>query len=643
MKKIFTLIAFVCFSVANALAASETVVEDIDAAVEAGTVLTIKVGDKYLYGSGAQNCAMTNDINTAVAIGNAVVGFKLEKVAEGYLFRAVTPSGGDYALWGKNICYLNGQPSNTGATFILGKDQDGANGSTWTFENGGIKNAANGGYFAGTNTSATPVSATLVVLTPDAEPSVEVLPSLKSFVDNGTVFVLRSGDNYLYGPDNQNVAWSTSYATATAPSNKVNGYILEHQKLGDRYCFRAVNEGANVDIYGVSTCYLNSQPSATGAIFNLRKDQDIKDGSSWTIAEVAGGYTIQNKANGAYLTPSGLSNTPAVFELYVPGQVIISSTAGKNLKDVISGVKYPQTFAVQGENWGNNGTATTGGDVSDSECLIFDVAQGSTQGLALRVWVTNGTTFTTLYAYPEADYAKADFTKEYLIKTPGKYMVKLGSWTKLSGIKAGNNYGANPIVVNWAAACKESDVCLAVDEARTFSSSEILDFSHVNDVEAYIATACDGSKVTMQPVTGKVPANTGLVLKQVSDKAAISIPTYPESTVDTSDNLLVATTTTTEVPKGSYVLAGTGADLGWYSIGSTPAQLAAGKAYLTVPTAAKGQLQMVWGDDNVTAVEVAEEASAKVADNTFYTVAGVKVAQPKKGNLYIYNGKAIVF
>lgn len=217
-------------------------------------------------------------------------------------------------------------------------------------------------------------------------------------------------------------------------------------------------------------------------------------------------------------------------------------------------------------------------------------------------------------------------------------------YCRLSGVKIAAAYqGAtvdNDVVIKGITVVEPSSVTVTVDEALTLSSNKILDFSEVEGVKAYIATACDGTKVTMTQVTGAVPANTGLVL--VGD-GEVTIPFAKTANVNTEGNLLVATTTTTNVPTGSYVLAGSAETLGWYSINAVQPELAAGKAYLTVPTAAKGQLQMVWGDDNVTAVEVAEEASAKVADNTFYTVAGVKVAQPKKGNLYIYNGKAIVF
>lgn len=276
-------------------------------------------------------------------------------------------------------------------------------------------------------------------------------------------------------------------------------------------------------------------------------------------------------------------------------------------------------------------------DISECNTIVLDLESGNDKFRAF-VWNEKTNSRDILFFYPE-DAVSPNYKEDNTTTGKGKYVVDVRGYSKLMGIKPYGGGGK----INLAYVTKDGYADVAVDEARTFSSDKILDFSEVTDVEAYIATAVADGRVTMKKVEGAVPAGTGLVLKQTSDKAVISIPTTDVATEDVSENLLVATTTTTNVPTGSYVLAGTGADLGWYSIGSTPAQLAAGKAYLTVPTAAKGQLQMVWGDDNVTAVEVAEEASAKVADNTFYTVAGVKVAQPKKGNLYIYNGKAIVF
>lgn len=312
-----------------------------------------------------------------------------------------------------------------------------------------------------------------------------------------------------------------------------------------------------------------------------------------------------------------------------------------------SRIIYPATFQSQGTCFGDGdgSNESTHVNIDAYDKLYFSVSSPSDKGLALRLWIWDDVKrkVVTLYAHPDADFATADFTQEYEIKEAGIYSVDIRGYKYLKGIKAANKYeGQTPLVVDYASVATIGQSFAAVDEARTFSSNKILDFSEVADVEAYIATAVADGKVTMKKVEGAVPANTGLVLKQVNDKAVISIPTCGEATVNTDGNLLVATTEATNVPTGAYVLAGTGASLGWYYIGSTAANLAAGKAYLAAPVAGKKMLEFAWGDDNTTAADTVAEAKV-VADKAFYTVAGVKVAQPKKGNLYIYNGKAIVF
>ncbi len=151
-------------------------VENPGDAADNGIVLTIRIGEgndaQYLYGSGAQNCAM-GDKNDAVNSNNAVIGFKLEKVNDvdhGYLLRAVTPNGGDYALWGASATYLNSQRNENGAvSFIYGlngqRGQDLSDGAVWVLQpDGSIKNLGSGLYFNGVNMSTTPVSCSFVTI-----------------------------------------------------------------------------------------------------------------------------------------------------------------------------------------------------------------------------------------------------------------------------------------------------------------------------------------------------------------------------------------------------------------------------------------------------------------------------------------------
>ncbi len=326
MKKFLSLITVACLSMISAMAAVVTPVTDLEQAVIDGTVLTIGIGDKYLYGPNAQNCAM-GDANTAVSSSNGCVGYKVEKDGDNYMFRCVTPAGGDYMIWGRTEPnYLNAQPNIGGVTFNLNngsqKGTDMANGAVWTLEEGKyLKNVGNGGYFAGTVTSAEPVEVQFVTIVGDPEPEPDpiVVPEvLQKLIDAKTVFYMKTGDTFLYNPDNQNIKAGT-YEEASAASNHTNCYVLE----ATDYCYmlRCVKlDGSDVNIYGKNPCYLNCTGVMNGVIFNLGKDQDAKNGSSWLIEEVDGGYKLKNMASGGYLSTNNTNAEGLVWEFFVPGE-----------------------------------------------------------------------------------------------------------------------------------------------------------------------------------------------------------------------------------------------------------------------------------------------------------------------------------
>ncbi len=177
----------------------------------------------------------------------------------------------------------------------------------------------------------------------------------------------------------------------------------------------------------------------------------------------------------------------------------------------------------------------------------------------------------------------------------------------------------------------------AVDEALTLSANSVLDFSSVTDVDAYIATNIVDNKVIMKKVTGVVPANTGLVLIQKNDKAVISIPTFGEVTEDVTGNLLVATTTQTEVPVGAYVLAGSQETLGWYSVVDNIPTLPAGKCYLKAPQAGVKSFVMSF-DEETTGIA---EAEVQREDAVYHNLQGMRVSKPTTG-IYITRGKKVI-
>ena len=118
----------------------------------------------------------------------------------------------------------------------------------------------------------------------------------------------------------------------------------------------------------------------------------------------------------------------------------------------------------------------------------------------------------------------------------------------------------------------------AVDGYRHFSTAYPLDFSTVRDIEAYIVPECEDGKVYMKKVTGVVPANTGLILKDVTGASSVTIPTVNRFD-STLVNLLVPVAEATEITKAergnNYLFDGEK----WVAV-EEPTPLNAGSSYL---------------------------------------------------------------
>ena len=178
----------------------------------------------------------------------------------------------------------------------------------------------------------------------------------------------------------------------------------------------------------------------------------------------------------------------------------------------------------------------------------------------------------------------------------------------------------------------------------TLSSTYALDFTGIETLTAYKATTCDGTSVTLEPVTGTVAPNTGLVIKGVTT----NIPVV--ATGDVQDGNLLqpcdgSWTTLNKSDTGTnYVLSEQGDPkvAVFAPIINTPATLRAGVAYLYVPSGSGSSrtLNIVFADDEATAVFDINDKSEMINDK-WYDLQGRRVIQPTKG-LYIVNGRKVV-
>ena len=177
---------------------------------------------------------------------------------------------------------------------------------------------------------------------------------------------------------------------------------------------------------------------------------------------------------------------------------------------------------------------------------------------------------------------------------------------------------------------------------RTFCSDYDLDFSNHPTLKAYIASG-------FNPMTNKlqltrvyqVPADEGLYL--AGEAGNYEVP-YTGTNMVYSNLLKGVTTATTIYPtEGDYtnfILANGSHGVGFYTLSST-GQLAAGKAYLQLPTASVSNvkaLNVVFEDDDATAIQDIEGC---IKAESIYNLQGQRVNSPKRG-LYIINGQKVL-
>lgn len=167
-----------------------------------------------------------------------------------------------------------------------------------------------------------------------------------------------------------------------------------------------------------------------------------------------------------------------------------------------------------------------------------------------------------------------------------------------------------------------------------------LDFSGTTGLTAYTATL-DGETVTLTQVND-IQAGTGVVLKSEdgSQNITYSLPVINSSSTvkgDLQGNATESTAYNAFDGYTLYMLAINQSNEAQFTK-VTGGSIAAGKAYLKVPTAGTRAFIVSFGDD-ATGIRAIE--SAENGDRQIYTLSGQRVTKPGKG-LYIVNGKKVI-
>ena len=164
------------------------------------------------------------------------------------------------------------------------------------------------------------------------------------------------------------------------------------------------------------------------------------------------------------------------------------------------------------------------------------------------------------------------------------------------------------------------------------------------EAEVYVATKAENDYVTLEQVTGVLPANTGVIIKAEEGRYTFTSPTSGRATI--TSNMLSGSATQVDITPAEnttyYILA-----MGSKGIGLYPDALEGGtfrnnanKAYLPIVTAA-GAAQSTGYRFDFEGTTNIEEIESETEKNVIYDLTGRRVETPAKG-IYIINGKKVL-
>ena len=166
----------------------------------------------------------------------------------------------------------------------------------------------------------------------------------------------------------------------------------------------------------------------------------------------------------------------------------------------------------------------------------------------------------------------------------------------------------------------------------------------VSGATAYTLAKASESALTMTEVTGTVAAGTPVMLVGSSNAATLTIGSSYANAPQGGTALTGIFFAWDAPAANNYFLGRQNGEPGFYKYGGGDyLALKANRAYYQADASASSNgFKLVFADDDVTAVASAVNGEA-VANGQYYDLQGRKVAAPQKGQLYIHNGKKVLY
>ncbi len=419
--------------------------------------------------------------------------------------------------------------------------------------------------------------------------------------DMATFYSVDGSKKYVYASDD---ASTTTIADGGTTVVTVNFTTYEKRT----YTLNAVDNSSNV-LGELATGYVYADaPSATVNI-------------PWYVLY---GGTLYNK--------DGNSTT---FDVESDGQ---TSTVEYTITDKTNVVFYSEGEDLTGVTKVTNNIASKKGIARiPNETTYANLGAGS-YTVYVRAHSGNGSGGTAIFKTGDVEFARKNFAGSTNNQDFNASFALLASTDLKIKYDSGNATGLDYIYV-----VKNSDdatvsATIGATGYTTFASPYALDLSNMSastgDVTAYIASAQDGTNVTLNVAPDDVQAGEGLVLKGTAG-ATITIPVIASSAND-PDNLLVGCPTATEITAEMvatttkyYVIANNGGTAQFQYLNAA-ITIPAGKAYLPVTTGGVKSLNIIFGDGTATGVDAPAVAEAE-EEEILYNTTGVRVGKDYKG------------
>jgi len=468
----------------------------------------------------------------------------------------------------------------------------------------------------------------------------------KGKVNNQSINLLQLGDE----------TFNNRFAVSRVGGNAGSAWVAKNyndQKglytvYNDRYfTILNLNDGDQITITwstdGDGTLKFYDAPAIAGK----SASDAVESGATYTISTSETSVNINlfadgTKDNTKLYIKSVVIKTPTASETVAIGQTLetynLEAIAKPTKIDAIDpitadGTKYSR-FSTQQENCFQISGKGWGFQVNYNKWFSINNLKAGD-----KVWIR----------YTKSDGQTVNFEDASLVGETGTVELVSETWYTLARdadkLKLVNQVNTNGYKANYLEV-KIMSINAAVTDG-TLVSSTALDFTGTA-ISAYYASDASAGTVTFTQIN-KVAAGTPIYIKAAS-AGIYEIPALSGDPDATTGNLLKGSATETTSLKSTedtkyYVFGVLNNAAGFYPV-STEGSLtsAVGKAYLELNAAqaapAMARISIKFADGSeTTGISTAEVSTAK-EDNVWYTLQGVRVAQPTRG-IYVRNGKKV--